>query len=215
MAITINSTRENETDKTVFFSIDYDGTKKWHGDIPKDADPQEWFDANEDKIKCGILRKQYPGADVPALEGKTELDAPRQLLESFEAWVSGGCKNAAIESVVVTPAVEAQDAVMGTRQKMVEREVEEEVSKTEVVEIDGKFVQKTTTETVTKTVSEPQVEKHKLYNEAGKEIGEHEVAVMEEYEITPAIEAVEEATETVVVRAETVVDKIEWKDTAE
>ena len=215
MAITINSTRENENDQTVYFSIDYDGTKKWHADIPKDADPLAYLDANEDKIKCGILRKQYPSADVPQLEGKTELDAPRQLLESFEAWVAGGCKNAAIESVVVTPAVEAQDAVMGTRQKMVEREVEEEVSKTEVVEVDGKFVQKTTTETVTKTVSEPQVEKHKLYNEAGKEIGEHEVAVMEEYEITPAIEAVEEATETVVVRAETVVDKIEWKDTAE
>tara|TARA_R100000664_G_scaffold8752_1_gene14441 strand:- start:1600 stop:1950 length:351 start_codon:yes stop_codon:yes gene_type:complete len=102
MAITINSTRENEERQTVFFSIDYDGTKTWHGDIPKDADPQEWFDANEDLIKTQILRKQYPSADVPQLEGKTPL-------ESFEAWVSGGCKNAAIteerdgETVTVRP----------------------------------------------------------------------------------------------------------------
>ena len=136
-------------------------------------------------------------------------------LEDWEKWIAAGCKNAEITETRVTPAVPAQDAVMGTRQKMVEREVEEEVSKTEVVEVDGKFVQKTTTETVTKTVSEPQVEKHKLFNEAGEEIGEHEVAVMEEYEITPAIEAVEESSETVVVRAETVVDKVAWMDTAE
>jgi hypothetical protein len=208
MSITINSTRENADDQTVFFSIDYDGAKTWHGDIPKDADPQEFLDAKEDTLKVEILRKQYPEADVPQLEGKTAL-------ESFEAWIAAGCKNAEITETIVTPAVPAQDAVMGTRQKMVEREVEEEVSKTEVVEVDGKFVQKTTTETVTKTVSEPQVEKHKLFNEAGEEIGEHEVAVMEEYEITPAIEAVEESSETVVVRAETVVDKVAWKDTAE
>ena len=60
MAITINSTRENDNDQTVFFSIDYDGEKSWHGDIPKDADPQAHLDAMEDTLKCGILRKQYP-----------------------------------------------------------------------------------------------------------------------------------------------------------
>ena len=104
---------------------------------------------------------------------------------------------------------------MGERQVVVESEVEEEVSTTEIVEVDGKFVEKTTTETVKKTVSTPQVTKHKLYNDAGEEIGEHEVPVTEEYEITPAIAAVEESSETVVVRAETVVSKVAWKDTAE
>ena len=208
MAIIINSTRENADDQTVYFSIDYDGAKTWHGDIPKDADPQAYLDAKEDTLKVEILRKQYPGADVPQLEDKTAL-------ESFEAWIAAGCKLEELTETIVTPAVPAQDAVMGTRQKVVEREVEEEVSKTEVVEVDGKFVQKTTTETVTKTISEPQVEKHKLYNEAGEEIGEHEVPVMEEYEISPSVAAVEESSETVVVRAETVVDKVAWKDTAE
>ena len=208
MAITINSTRENDNDQTVFFSIDFDGTKKWHGDIPKDADPQGWFDAIEDKIKCGILRKQYPRADVPQLDDKTPL-------ESFEAWIAAGCKNAEITETRITPAQPAVDAVLGERQVVVESEVEEEVSTTEIVEVDGKFVEKTTTETVTKTVSTPQVTKHKLYNEAGEEIGEHEVPVMESYTITPAVEAVAEKTETVVTRAESVVEKVAWKDTAE
>jgi len=208
MAITINSTRENDTDQTVFFSIDYDGTKKWHGDIPKDADPQTHLEANEDKLKTQILRKQYPEADVPQLEDKTAL-------ESFEAWIAGGAKNAEITEERVTPAQPAVDAVMGERQVVVESEVDEEVSTTEVVEVDGKFVQQTTTETVTKTVSTPQVTKHKLYNDAGEEIGEHEVPVMESYTISEAIPAVEEKSETVVIRAETVVEKVAWKDTSE
>jgi len=208
MAITINSKRENERDQTVYFSIDYDGAKSWHGDIPKDADPQEWFDANEDFIKAHILGKQYPGADVPQLEDKTPL-------ESFEAWIANGAKNAEITKTITTPAQPAVDAVMGERQVVVESEVEEEVSTTEIVEVDGKFVEKTTTETVKKTVSTPQVVKHKLFDEAGEEIGEHEVPVMESFEVSPAVEAVEETSETVVVRAETVVEKVAWKDTSE
>ena len=205
MAITINSTRENDTDQTVYFSIDFDGTKKWHGDIPKDADPQAHLDAMEDTLKCGILRKQYPEADVPQLDDKTAL-------ESFEAWIAAGCKNAEITKTTVTPAQPAVDAVMGERQVVVESEVDEEVTKTEIVDVDGKFVEKTVTETVKKQVSTPQVTKHKLYNDAGEEIGEHEVPVMESFEVSPAVE---ESSETVVVRAETVVDKVAWKDTAE
>ena len=176
MAITINSTRENDNDQTVFFSIDYEGAKSWHGDIPKDADPQEFLDAKEDTLKVEILRKQYREADVPQLEDKTAL-------ESFEAWIAS--------------------------------EEESEVSTTEIVEVDGKFVEKTVTETVTKTVSTPQVVTHKLYNDAGEEIGEHEVPLMESYEITPAVESVEEKSETVIVRPESVVEKVAWKDTAE
>jgi len=208
MAITINSTRDNEDDQTVYFSIDFDGTKKWHGDIPKDADPQAHLDAMEDTLKCGILRKQYPEADVPQLEDKTPL-------ESFEAWIAGGAKNAEITETRITPAQPAVDAVMGERQVIVESEEESEVSTTEIVEVDGKFVEKTTTETAKKTVSTPQVTKHKLYNDAGDEIGEHEVPAMESYEITPAVEAVAEKTEAVVTRAESVVEKVTWKDTSE
>ena len=208
MAITINSTRENDNDQTVYFSIDYDGAKTWHGDIPKDADPQAFLDAKEDTLKVEILRKQYKEADVPQLEGKTAL-------ESFEAWIAGGAKNAELTKTIVTPAQPAVDAVMGERQVVVLSELETAEEKKEIVEVDGKFVEKTTTETVTKTVSTPQVTKHKLYNDAGEEIGEHEVPVMESYEVTPAVAAVEEKTETVITRPESVVEKVAWKDTAE
>ena len=205
MAITINSTRENEDDQTVFFSIDYDGDKKWHGDIPKDADPQAFLDAKENTLKVEILRKQYREADVPQLEDKTPL-------ESFEAWITAGCKNAEItEEQIVQPAFLAVDALIGTRPKMIE--TSKEVSKTVVEEIDGKMVQKTVKEIVTNSV--PETKEVLLFNEDGEEIGTHTIEVTEEYEISPAVEAIEETTETVVVRPETVVEKAAWKDTAE
>jgi len=137
-------------------------------------------------------------------------------LEKWDEWIAAGCKLEELtEERITQAAVVAVDAVMGERQVVVESEVDEEVSTTEIVDVDGKFVEKTTTETVKKKVSTPQVTKHKLYNEAGEEIGEHEVPVMESYEITPAVDAVAEKTETVVTRAETVVEKAAWKDTSE
>tara|TARA_R110002074_G_C12330679_1_gene647830 strand:+ start:498 stop:851 length:354 start_codon:yes stop_codon:yes gene_type:complete len=91
MAITIQSSRENEDDKTVFFTIEYDGKDyKWHGDIPKDADAEDFLDAKSDILKTEILRKQYNKAVVPQLEGKSAL-------ESFEAWISDGAKNAGVK----------------------------------------------------------------------------------------------------------------------
>ena len=93
MAITIQSSRDNADDKTVFFTIAYGGKDyKWHGDIPKDADAQEFLDAKSDTLKAEILRKQYRDAVVPQLEGKSAL-------ESFEAWVSAGCKNAEVKGL--------------------------------------------------------------------------------------------------------------------
>jgi len=175
--------------------------------VPKDLDGddlQAYVDGREDFYKRELLRNMYEGADC--------YDAD---LETFEAWIAGGAKNAEQTETITTPAQPAIDAVMGERQVIVESEVDEEVSTTEIVEVDGKFVEKTTTETVTKTVSTPQVTKHKLYNDAGEEIGEHEVPVMESYEVSPAVESVAEKTETVVTRAESVVEKVAWKDTAE
>jgi len=164
---------------------------------------QAHCDANEFKWLNNILYQVY-GRNIQF-----------GSLEDWDEWIAAGCKLEEITETTVTPAQPAVDAVMGERQVVVESEVDEEVSTTEIVEVDGKFVEKTTTETVTKTVSTPQVTKHKLYNDAGEEIGEHEVPVMESYEITPAVEAVEETSETVVVRAETVVEKTIWKDTVE
>ena len=93
MAISIQDTRDNADDKTVFFTIGYKSTNyKWHGDIPLDADAKEYLDAKSDTLKAEILRKQYSDAVVPQLEEKS-------VLESFEAWVSAGCKNAEVKGV--------------------------------------------------------------------------------------------------------------------
>ena len=93
MAISIQSSRDNANDKTVFFTIAYDGKDyKWHGDIPKDADAQSYLDAKSDTLKTEILRKEYSQAEVPQLEDKSAL-------ESFEAWVSAGAKNAEVKGV--------------------------------------------------------------------------------------------------------------------
>lgn len=194
---------------------------------------QAHCDANEFKWLNNILYQVY-GRNIQF-----------PTLEKWDEWIAAGCKLEEIKETRVTQAaVEAVDAVMGERQIVVESEVEEEVSTTEIVEVDGKYVEQTTTETVTKTVSEPQFTEHQLYNEDGtpqtrvvteakdaildddgaelepavEEVTEpvmYKVPTMEEYEITPAVEAVEETSETVVVRPESVVEKMPWKDTAE
>ena len=210
MAITISKTEKpsGKSFQNIWIVVEADGDKcNFVHSAPADLegdDLQAYVDGREDFYRRELLRNMYEGADC--------YDSG---LEDWDKWIADGRVNPEITKTIVTPARPAVDAVMGERQVVVESEVEEEVSKTEIVEVDGKYVQQTTTETVTKTVSTPQVTKHKLYNEDGEEIGEHEVPLMESYEVSPAVEAVEETSETVVVRAETVVEKVAWKDTAE
>jgi hypothetical protein len=207
MAISIQNSRDNADDKTVSFTIAYDGTDyKWHGDMPKDADAQDYLDAKSDTLKAGLLRKQYFDAEVPQLDGKSAL-------ESFEAWVSAGAENAEVsETQVKVQAVVAKDAVTSEKQKTTTKSVEEEVSTTEIVKEGGKYVEKTTTETVTKQVVEGVTEEVDLYNEAGEKIGKHTVPVMESYEVSPAVEAVDEVTEEVVIKAAKTISKKTWVD---
>jgi len=188
MAITIQSSKDNADDKTVSFTIEYDGKDyKWHGDIPKDADAQDYLDAKSDTLKAEILRKQYRDAVVPQLDGKS-------VLESFEAWVSAGAKNAEVkqeipaikakaavyEDVEVEPAVEAKDAVMGERQVELEEEVDK--SEVQVVKEGGKYVQKTV---VSKEVKKEKVyEEVPLYGEDGEKV---KVLVSEAVEAAPSV----------------------------
>ena len=91
MAITINNTEDSYKDsKLVYFTIGYNGVDyKWHGNMPSDANAQEYWDSKEDELKCNLLRVQYRRAVVPFAGDKTSL-------ESFETWVSGGCTNAEV-----------------------------------------------------------------------------------------------------------------------
>ena len=201
---------------------------------------QAHCDANEFKWLNNILYQVY-GRNIQF-----------PTLEEWDEWIAAGCKLEEItEERIVTPAVEAKPATMGQRQVVVLSEVEEEVSNTSIAEDEnGRFVEKTTTETVTKSVSTPQVTKHQLYNEDGtpqtrvvteaveakdavldddgaeiepaveavEEVTEpvlHSVPTMESYTISEATEAVAEQSETVITRAESVVEKVAWKDTSE
>tara|TARA_Y100000310_G_scaffold44234_1_gene41311 strand:- start:251 stop:1054 length:804 start_codon:yes stop_codon:yes gene_type:complete len=219
MDIVINSQRENQDDITAFVTISYGGEDyKWHIDIPKDVDAQSYLDSKKDKWECGLLLKQYKGSGCstpeewkefidggciipeitkevshPEIEAKDAVYKQDILVEGVEA------QDAVYETRIVTAGVEAKDAVMGSRQKETVTEVEEEVSSTKIVEEDGKYIQKVTTETVTRENKELQFEEVSLYNEDGDEIGKHKIPVMEEYEISPAVEAVAEVTEEVLV----------------
>ena len=115
----------------------------------------------------------------------------QELKEAYAPAVSG--EGGEMQEYEVSPAIKAipaKDAV--TQQKTVDEEVEEEVTTTEVVLEDGKYVQKTTTETVTKTVKVPQYDEEDLYDEDGEVIGKHQIPIMETVEeAVEAIEAVE------------------------
>ncbi len=228
MAIVIDSTQElpfPHDIKNVYFTIDYDGKKyKWFGAVPKSEDSQEYLDAKSDQIKLDILRQHYSTAVVPQLEDKSAL-------ESFEAWVSAGCKNAEVSKEI--PAVEAKDAVYedvevspaGERQKVVVTEVEEEVTST-VIEKNssGKYVEKEVTETVTKSSEEPQFEEVPLYHANGQPKNDddgnpvmHKIPLMEEYEavtesrlVSAAVEAKD--AEQIIISPEKTIEKKDWVD---
>jgi len=211
MAITINKTEAAEVVKVngnagkwVFLVVEADGDEcDFVHTAPADLEGDElqaYVDGREGFYKREVLRNMYPTADC--------YDAD---LETFEKWISDGRVNPEITKTTVTPAQPAVDAVMGERQKTVESS--EEVTTTEIVEVDGKMVQKSVTKTV--VTNTPETKEVPLFDEAGEEVGTTTVPVMESYEVSPAVEAVEETSETVVVRAETVVEKVAWKDTAE
>ena len=188
MAITINSTVERKDCKIVYYTIEYDGKDyKWHGQMPKDADAQDYWDAKEEHLKERILRRQYMEAVVPKIEGKSSL-------QSFEAWISAGrkipevkqeipaikAKAAVYEDVEVEPAVEAKDAVMGERQKEIEKEVEK--SEVKVVKEGDKYVQKTVVSK--ETVKEKVYEEVPLYGEDGAKVKK---LVSEAVEAAPSV----------------------------
>ena len=232
MAITIQSSRDNADDKTVFFTIGYNGTDyKWHGDIPLDADEQDFLDAKSDTLKTEILRKQYSDAVVPQLEDSTSL-------EDFEAWVSAGATNAEVtkeipaieardavyEDVEVTPAIEAVDAVMG------ERAVTETIETGSYVNLAGETITETEEQNVTEEVTETVVERQTGEDGITREVEVErttQVPVTEAYEVEPAIEAVDAVieqrlvspaveakdAEQVVVTPETTIEKKAWVDT--
>ena len=81
--------RINENDKTIFFKITIDcEAYEWHGDCPKDADSQVYFEGMKDKVHFLILQKMYREADWQRFKTDENTD-----LQAFQKWISEGCKN--------------------------------------------------------------------------------------------------------------------------
>ena len=76
------------------------------------------------------------------------------------------------------------------KQKTVSKEVEK--TRTEIVEEDGKYVQKEIS--YTETLEEPQYQEVDLYNEDGKVIGLHQIPIMEEVKAKDALIETKEKT---------------------
>ncbi len=101
LSVEIDSTRENEDDITVFFTLTDDGQNSYefHGDFAKGStrEIQAQLDAQAEKLALLIFKDLYPGAEPKQREGRSEYD-------SFKLWIGAGAKNTAIidEEKVVT-----------------------------------------------------------------------------------------------------------------
>ena len=87
--IEIIHTRENETDRTVFFKITIkDEIYPFHADCPLDQDPQAYLESMKDKITVLIFNRLYPENDHKRfmIDDVSEISA-------MKLWIKDGCKN--------------------------------------------------------------------------------------------------------------------------
>jgi len=194
-----------------------DNTQLVHVTITKGSDKYK-YDMNTPVLEGDALQAHCDAEEFKHLNNILYQVYDRNIQfedeDKWDEWIADGCKIAEVsETQVKVHAVAAKDAVTSERQQTTTKSVEEEVSTTEIVKEGGKYVQKTTTETVTKQVEQGVTEEVDLYNEAGEKIGKHTVPVMESYEVSPAVEAVDEVTEEVVIKAAETISKKSWVDT--
>lgn len=92
MSISINGIRENENDKTIFFTIVIDAPPtiyKWHADVPSSVkDVLGYLNQREDKLHVLVHVNEYPGSDF--MRFKTEENTE---LEAMHEWIAEGCEN--------------------------------------------------------------------------------------------------------------------------
>ena len=143
--------------------------------------PFHWQGKHEKDVYGGVVME-----DFTKTKWETEVDEAEYVKRKDEK------EQRKYKRVEGSEAIPAVDAV--TQQKTVDEEVEEEVTTAEVVLEDGKYVQKTTTETVTKTVKVPQYNEVDLYDKDGEVIGKHQVPIMETVE--EAVAAVDAVADT-------------------
>ena len=143
------------------------------------------------RIHFGIIAQ-----DLQAAFEAEGLDAGRYAMFISSTWyekeIFVDAQDAVYETVVVTPAVEAQEAVMG------ERQVTEIVEVRSYVNLAGETIVQTEERGVTATELQTAVEIVEGEDGVWREVEverEVQVPVMESYEVSPAVEAVAEVTE--------------------
>jgi len=83
LSITPDSTRSNDNDITVFFTItDGENQYGFHADIPKSVNINDYLEANKERYLALILRKQYRGAEPED-----------RSLEAMRTWIANGAEN--------------------------------------------------------------------------------------------------------------------------
>jgi len=129
-----------------------------------------------------------------------ELEMSKSKTVTVSKYVVTPAVPAVMETRVITPAVDAVDAifavpavdaVMGERHK--HAVTQEDVTTTETVTVKegSKWVQKEVSTTVTNDVHTPQYKEVDLWDDGGKKkIGKYQELVMESYEVSPAVSAV-------------------------
>ena len=184
-AIAVGTTVKLDGDKVVACS---------EGDTPIGVVRPDGVGTSAYKAGCEILRWQgkylYSDYDELQMEDYEIVEWTEEI--TFDEYIARGKDetggvhggNVRDKKVEGSKAIPAKEAV--TKQKIVDEEVEKEV--TTISLVDGKYVQKT--ETVTETVKVPQYNEVDLYDEDGEVIGKHSVPIMETVEAVAGVDAV-------------------------
>lgn len=126
--------------------------------------------ANQNEIPMGVISAN------PGILGGMYMEWPKKYLrDEFGNEITEEYK----EEIMKPQKKKAKKE----RQKMKKKIVKEEVTRTEIVQIKGKYCQKEITETIEREIEEQVFKEVDLYDAAGKnKIGKHRIPVMETYE---------------------------------
>lgn len=103
--IVSNSTRQNENDVTVHFTLtdDEGNVFQWHGDFKKDVNINTQLEAQKERVYELILKRQYRGARPVQKEDESNLDAMKR-------WIAEGAVNPAITEEIDGDTVVIKEA---------------------------------------------------------------------------------------------------------
>jgi hypothetical protein len=149
--------------------------------------------AKKNEIPIGIISVN------PGVVGGVHVEWPKKYLRDEFG-------NLVMEEYQEEAIVSKTETVTRERQRTERKTITEDVTRTEIVFEDGKYIQKQVIETITREVEVPLFEEVDLYNETGENvIGKHHVPVMEAYE--EEVEVLDENGQPVLVGSDEFVTK--------